>query len=814
MMTATCKRVIIEQDPFLYLDSGKKISQQGVWECKWVVCASVPKPPFITAYRRRFHLRAATSLRIHVSADERYELFLNGRRIGRGSEYGSGDNWFYETYELTLPPGGHVLVAKVWSLGLLAPQAQISVYPGFILAAAGAHGPLLGTGVADWEAKRIEGVAFRDSCQTPAFGVGAMLDIDGAAFPWGFETGAGNGWAPVIPLDNGANALRRYSSAFRDGQYHLMTPAVLPAMLERNIQAGIVRFVGLAATAQTRQVAVRRRDHLKNEVPPWNKLFQGAGTVRVPPHTVRRIILDLGNYYCAYPRLVTTGGRHSSIRVLWAEALYTEPDDRPKQNSKGNRNEIEGKFFIGIGDTFRPDGGRRRLFEPLWWRAGRYLEILVKTAGEALVIERWMLGETRYPLSLESEFSCDDARLNNLIPLAIRSLQMCSHETYIDCPYYEQLMYAGDSRLKVLTTYMVTGDIRLPRKAIAMFDASRTGAGAIRAQYPSCRTQIIPSFALWWIGMVYDFAIWRDDPAFIRTMLPGIRALIEWMLTYRNRDGLIQNSDGIRQAYFGWNFIDWVKGWEDGVPPGGWHDVSAPINWHFALMLGTASELEAAFGDRDRARLLRMLCADQAARAFRMFWDKERGLLADDPAKRHFSEHTQCLALLSGQVMPPYRNRIIHGLLTDPDLARTTISYSHYLFETYRAIGAIDALFDRLTLWFKLDQQGLKTTPERPEPTRSDCHGWGTHPLYHYFATILGIRPAGLGFNAVHIAPQLGPLTSAQGKLVHPKGMIDVRFNRDKQSLHGAIRLPENVNGLFVYKSRRRRLKGGELYEF
>lgn len=813
-MAATCRRVIIKQDPFLYLDSGKKIPHQGVWECKWVSCSPALKPPFVTAYRRRFQVRGTTCMRIHVSADERYELFLNGRRVGRGSEYGSGGNWFYETYELTLTPGEHVLVAKVWSLGLLAPAAQISLYPGFILAAAGAHGRLLGTGLADWEAKRIEGVAFRDSHQTPAFGVGAMLDIDGARFPWGFETGAGGGWAPVMALDNGANVLRRYTSAYRDGQYHLMRPALLPAMLEQDVQNGIVRFVGPGAAGENRQAAVTRRDHLEKEALQWSKLFQGEGTVRIPPNTVRRVILDLGNYYCAYPGLVTSGGRHSSIRVLWAEGLFMGTNDRPRQNSKGNRDEIEGKFFLGIGDTFRPDGGRRRLFEPLWWRAGRYVELLIQTAAEALIIERWALCETRYPLSLESEVNCGDARINNLIPLAVRSLQMCCHETYIDCPYYEQLMYAGDSRLKMLTTYVVTSDIRLPRKAIAMFDASRTGAGVVRAQYPSCLTQIIPSFALWWIGMVHDFAIWRDDPAFIKTMLPSVRALIEWMLTYRNQDGLIQNSDGIRQAYFGWNFIDWVTEWEDGVPPGGWYDVSAPINWHLALTLNTAAELEAAFGCRDRARLMQSLCADQAARAFRFFWDEERGMLADDPAKRHFSEHTQCLALLSGQVKPLYRNRIIKGLLTDPDLTRTTISYSHYLFETYRAIGAVSALFERLNLWFDLERQGLKTTPEQPEPTRSDCHGWSAHPMYHYFATILGIRPAGLGFNAVQIAPQLGPLTSAEGKLVHPKGVIDVRFNQDKKGLHGALRLPENVNGLFVYKNRRRRLKGGELYEF
>jgi len=133
-------------------------------------------------------------------------------------------------------------------------------------------------------------------------------------------------------------------------------------------------------------------------------------------------------------------------------------------------------------------------------------------------------------------------------------------------------------------------------------------------------------------------------------------------------------------------------------------------------------------------------------------------------------------------------------------LACTTIYFSHYLFETYRELGRTDALVERLGLWFDLAERGFKTPVESPEPSRSDCHAWGSHPLYHYFATILGIRPASLGFRSVEIAPQLGPLTSASGRLVHPAGgEIVVDFRLEDGILHASVTLPAGLTGTLRY---------------
>lgn len=768
-------RAFITNDPYTAFDEGKAWIERGIWPCKWICCKDAGEPPFVVAYRKRFLMEKGATVRVHVSADERYELFLDGKRIGRGSERSDRANWRYETYDIAIPKGDHVFVARVWSLGRQAPYAQMTVYPGFIFAPEAEYIEKLGTGVAEWEAKKLGGYEFVDP--SPAWGTGANLVVRGDAYCWGFENGEGDGWGPVESRDPGANGFIRNEYPV----LHLMKPATLPPMMEKDVFAGSVRFV-----SDKPDVLVQSADNLTSELDSWN-LIRGKGSMTVPANTVRRVIIDLEEYYCAYPEIVTSGGKSSSVRVYWAEALYVSKDS---YGVKENRDEIEGKTFWGVGDTFKPDGGRNRKFEPLWWQAGRYIELVVHTAADPLTIESFKLRETRYPLEMESEFASSDPRLAGVIPIALRALQMCSHETYLDCPYYEQLQYAGDTRLECLTTYAITRDDRLPRQALRAFDGSRHISGVTESRYPCRVTQIIPPFSLWWVGMVHDYSLWRDDPAFVKSLMPGVRAVIDFYRSFVNKDGLIEAPNG-------WNFMDWVPCWDWGLPPDAEKGVSGLINWQFVLIAGLAHQLEVFLGDH---RAVGSLPLNVVRTATEVFWDEKRGMLADDLAKTSFSEHTQCMALLSGLVPDDdKRERVANGLLNNPDLHRTTISFSHYLFETYRLLGRTDKLIERMDLWFGLEKLGLKTAIEMPEPSRSDCHGWAAHPIYHYLATILGIRPASPGFRTVRIEPQLGPLTSAKGKMVHPKGEIEADFGVENGILKGTVSLPEGVTGTLKY---------------
>ncbi len=753
MPDTAVRRVIIDRDPFAGRDPNW--SRRAHWPAHWISVDA--ETPFVAAYRLAFDLESETTLKLHVSADERYELYLDGKLVGRGPDRGDVDHWPFETYEGALPAGKHLLAAKVWSIGYEAPYAQFTHAHGFILAAEGAP---LNTGEADWKAAILPGHRFLP--KGVAWGCGLKLESDGRAYAWGWENGTDSlTWTEPKKGDQG------YAHAGANDMQpgHRLIPAILPEQWEVPFKGGMIRHVAEHKGGLTHDVPVLAKDSVPGEVEQWQALV-GGKELTLPAHTKRRIILDLDEYVCAYPELRLQGGKGSQIRVHWQEALF---DD----NHKGNRDEIEGKYFRsiwskddGVGDLFIAGGGDER-HSTLWWEAGRYVEILVETEDEPLTIKALEFVETRYPYEDQAEFASSDPRLAKVKRLGYRTLQMCAHETTMDCPFYEQLQYVGDTRLQCLVAYVTGDDDRLARQALLAFDRSREPDGLTRSRYPSRILQTIPTFSLWWVAMVHDFALWRGDLAFVKGLMPGVRAVLD---AYRRN----VDDDGLYHALEGWNFTDWVPGWNDGAPAGAHWGVSGILNFHLAYVAKLAAELEEWMHEPELAARQRKLHDRVLAAAEKAFWHGNKGLYADDPSAEKWSEHAQCLALLAGA---RHGKSAVAKTLETEGLAQTTVYFDHYLFEAMGRIGRTDVILKRLALWYGLLDSGLRTVVEMPEPTRSDCHAWGAHPIFHLYATLLGVRPASPGMATVTIKPDLGGLEWAEGTFRTPHGPLHIRVD-------------------------------------
>ena len=798
------RRVLLREDPLLNWKTYSFMASP--WPARWIGPAvHSPETSQALAFRRQFRLTRSTKLRIHVSADQRYELYVDGQRLGRGPERGDLLNWFYESWDLDLSAGPHVIVARVWWIApsAPAPEAQMTVQPGFLLFAEDEGNELLSTGVAPWQYKPLPAYQFvNDHRHHCYFADGAVLHINAARLDPNLTQGTGTNWkTPKV-----VSAASLAAAVWESSPWWLLRPAILPPMYEKKLQLGLARHVQQVPNEKTYNLRIQSAANLPRELQQWNALLQGKKSLTIPPRTRRRIIIDLQDYYCAYPLIQLRGGRGALLRAQFAESLYSWPDEtkdpRNGHSPKANRDLIEGKIFFGVGGQILCDG-QPALFESHQWMAGRYLEIYIQTAGKPLTLEYVAFEETHYPFRFRHRFTSANPGLNRVIPVALRTLEMCSHETSMDCPYYERLNYVGDTRLQALVAYAASGDDRLARKCIQLFDWSRTPSGLTRSRHPSRTVQTIPPFSLWWIGMVHDYALWRRDPGFVTQRMPGVRAICEFWRSRLADNGLLLSPPG-------WNFVDWVPAWPKGIAPGGEGGFSAPLNLQAILVLRLAAELEDLQGETILARRHRNFARALFTAVQKHYYLPAKGLFADDLAHQRFSEHAQCLAVLSGQLSATQSRRLVQSMLTTTQpLEKTTIYFTHYLFEALRQVGQIAPLLKRLDLWRQLHDFGFKTTFEAPEPSRSDCHAWAAHPVFHYHASLAGIRPAAWSFARVRITPQLGHLATLTGQMPHPDGLIQYDLRHADGNLQGKITLPPGLSGELVLPGKVQRLAPG-----
>jgi hypothetical protein len=520
----------------------------------------------------------------------------------------------------------------------------------------------------------------------------------------------------------------------------------------------------------------------------------------VPARTKAAVLFDNGVLTTAYPELRVSGGSGTAVKLTYSESLWKQEPDG--QWVKGNRDETGGKQMLGGADVFHPDGAAGRVYRPLWWRTYRYLQLDIETADEPVAVEDLKGEFTAYPFRELASIEMPDPEITRIWQTGWRTARLCAHETYMDCPYYEQMQYVGDTRVQALISLYVAGDDRLMRNAIEQFDDSRIPEGITYSRYPSNIPQFIPGFSLLWIGMLHDHWMHRGDTAFVRAHLPGAASILVWF--ERSAD-----ASGLAGPVAWWPFADWTRGWEHGIPPGGESGGSALFSLQRAIALREAAEMEEAAGDRARAGSYRSQSQQLVDAVRKRCWSERRGLFRDAPESDSYSQHVNVLAVLADALPAAEQRRVMEKVLSDASLPQATYYFRHYVARAANKAGLGDSYVDMLGPWREMLKIGLTTWAEKPEPARSDCHAWSASPNYELLATVAGIEPGEPGFRTVRVRPHLGRLGWVRAKMPHPKGTIEVDLRKAEGGLAGTVVLPESVRGEFVAGGQRVALAPG-----
>jgi alpha-L-rhamnosidase len=729
--------------------------------------------PLVLRFRREIHLAGTTTtFPVTVTADNRFVLYVNGARVASGPSTGTPHRWRYSSLDLAnyLRPGRNVIAAVVWNFGAVAPLAQTSVATGFRLV-----GEKVSTNNPGWRVTLDAGhTATNGAEQLPwQYYVASAPEIIDAArvnWNWAGPDEIGSGWRDAVPAPDAA---ARTLIADR-----------LPPQLHTSAPAGEV---------------------VRTDLPGGNAF--PARSVIVPARSRAKLLLRRDAMISAYPVLDVAGGRNAKISVGYSEALYDA------QRRKGNRGEVGDRRLEGLRDTFLPDGAARS-FAPLWWRTFRFIEIDVTTAEEPLTLKALHLFETGYPFEQSGRFASDDPGLDRIWEVGWRTLRIDAHETFMDSSYWEQLQYAGDTRLQMLIAYAVAGDPRLAEQAIDAFADSDVEGGIMEGAYPSRGRNTITTFALAWIGMLHDWHWRQPDPSPIRRHLPRTRVVLEWFAKLRTPSGLLGANPH-------WNFIDWAgQRWDDRTifPSYGKNGGSCLMSVSWLGALQQSAELEAAHGDKvialshlDKAREVRGAIREQC-------WDGARGLFADNPDRDVFSQHMNALAVLYDVTTSEEAARVLErivvpgrGIDAPEGLFTTTYYFAWYLVRAFEHAGLESRYLSLLSTWKDLLKLDYTTWPESRGDTRSDTHAWSAHPTADLLGIVAGIAPSAPGYARLRIAPSLGDLKSLEATAATPHGPVTVRYRLTSSRWLIEIDRPENLPGEFVWRGRSYPLERGRM---
>jgi alpha-L-rhamnosidase len=769
-------------------------SAHRTWHADWVTHPTAPlREPLVLHFRRSLELAAVpTSYQVRVSADNRFVLYVNGRRVGDGPARGDLSHWRYGRFDLAplLHAGRNLITATVWNWGIFAPIAQISDRTAFLLEseATGAEGISTPEG---WQVEIESGhrALDRSSVDIPTYfasGPGEQIDAQLYDWNWQSNSGANANWVAVAsPMRDAMSAsanLAHSADTTGDNNWGLV-PDPLPHMEYAPTSVGEVVRVGTPAGKQADSSAFPEK------------------LLTVPPGTSLHLLLDRKTLTTAYPVLTVSGGKGAKIWLTYSEALYD------KQMHKGDRDEVGDRHAHGLKDNFLPDGGQHRTFEPLWWRTWRYLALDIETADTPLTLESLTAEFTAYPFEEKANFNSPDNGLKQIWDISWRTAQLDAHETYMDTPYYEQLQYVGDTRIQALISYAVAGDDRLARQALESFDASRIPDGITRSRYPSSLAQTIPTFSLLWIGMVRDWWDYRPDPEPVRASLPGVRTVLDWFGRYEQPDGLLRKLPW-------WSFIDWVPQGE--IPTYDANGESCTTTLQYLGALDDGAALEKGLGDPLLAEKDSQRAAHMRSALTAKCWDAKRSLMAETPEHKGFSQQASILGVLFDVVPKASQHAVMEYVLKiEPGAKLDDVLSASYYFRYYLAraldhAGMGDRYLASLKPWRDLLPRHFSTWPETPGDTRSDSHAWSAHPIYDLLTLVAGIQPSSPGFKTVRIAPHLGSLPWLRVTYPHPQGDIAVEYVMKDGKLEAKLTLPGTLTGSFEYGGRIWKLLPGE----
>lgn len=734
-------------------------------------------------FRRSFSIAGTpTSAPVFVSADGRYQLFVNGRRVGRGPGRCHPEYQHVDPYDVSryLQPGPNVIACLVHTYG-----ADLAWY----VRRSQLEREVFGCGGFFFQGDITVPAGDRAASRGETFPSVSLDTGDGqwrflVSAAWNPDTAiAGPGFEEEFSSDDEPNGWRQIECDVTDWGRPFVQKSTLP--LGETVLRPFPRMVLPDAAALVDGEPVRPVSVRQLEI----DTSSDGETISV---------LDFGRTEMGrlFFEVESAGG--TELTFVYSERLAPDGSALVPDRVAGISEPPFHRVRLGPG---------RRRFEQFEPAGFRYAEVrLHPQSGEALLVDAGVV-PSRYPVEETGRFRCSVPELNEVWEGCALTARLCRQDGFIDCPHREQRQWTGDAHIQALLGYMVHGDPRPAERMLRQVAETQRADGMVMmatvSDLSAAGKLYIPEFGLWWVLAMETHLRYAGRAQELAPLVPAAVHLLAWFCDFVDDDGLLADIPG-------WNFVDWSMEL----------DRSGEGTVMNAVFVGAVRALETVA----RAVGLELLMdrvsrvAERIAESINQFlFDDVRGLYAD--ARHHgvlskvFSQHANAAVIAFG-IAPAERWQGIVDAIADPEavvltrawrfdierpfdpgsqIVRAQPFFSHFVHDAYARVGAIGALLSSIQgRWLPMIRRnGTAWEQWQDTPTTSLCHGFSATPLYDLPTHVVGIVPTAPGFSRFSVRPQLGNLTFAEAIMPTPRGEIVVRWDEaDDGTMNLAITVP------------------------
>ena len=483
------------------------------------------------------------------------------------------------------------------------------------------------------------------------------------------------------------------------------------------------------------------------------------------------ITVDLTKNTVGYPSFDVEVDEDTRLVVSYGEHL---DDLRPRSNVAGYQFAYEVQL----------KKGKNTFVFPIRRTACRYFTALFYT--KKVTVNYFGMRECIYPIESPSQFSCSDSIHTRIFDVAQRTLRLCMHDHYEDCPSREQGMYIMDTQIQALCGYYALGEYQFPKSCFEMMVNSLRDDNFFEMIFPGTCVHTIPCFSINFIPLVWEYYMFSGDVEILEKTFDTMQKLIgERLAVIDEKTGLIPSPQGEKF----WNFLEWQKG-SDGVFNGvtnlDFNLFHMAYNGFYSLVCRAFSNVCKTLGKDDQAEKFEKLYESINKSIHKYFYNDEMKAYTscisfERDVESYYTELASSLAICCGACPDECIDNVLESIASGKFLSITT-SHAKYKYDAlmtnpdkYNGF-VMDEIAD---IWGGMLYQGATSFWETANGSKdfslsgSQCHGWSATPIYVYFRYGLGIYPEKPGFKEYTVAPKIKGYTF-KGKFKTPNGTIEL----------------------------------------